>query len=381
MGEPSKHILVTSTAITTVLVVFVIIFLPAAITSFQKKSAFILEHVNKCQFENREVWKMLADKKTLRRNKRGYANSYAAEGLQKISGACCSCQQGGPGPQGPKGKSGKDGKPGSLGLPGRNGKDGVYIYPKVEVHDSCQKCPPAPVGPPGLPGPKGPRGPAGNPGKEGIPGNPGRKGPTGPTGAPGSPGEPGPQGPPGDPGRVLNGAPQGPAGPAGSIGPRGRVGVAGRDGQSGSQGIPGVRGQMGERGLNGLPGLQGPLGPQGAPGNPGTCLHCRNLKFNNNEVNRNVYNNDNEYNNKEGVKKDVYAPSTIPDQSSYTSDDSTYSGGNQRNTWRNDIGVTSTSAPLKILSSSKNRGMKAGSGNYDDYRERMAMARRFRQKA
>uniref|UniRef100_A0A0K0FX21 Col_cuticle_N domain-containing protein n=1 Tax=Strongyloides venezuelensis TaxID=75913 RepID=A0A0K0FX21_STRVS len=375
MTETSKQILITSTAITTLLVVFIIIFLPAAITSFQKKSSFILEHVNKCQFENREIWKMIADKKTFKRSKRGYANNYGGEGLQTVSGACCSCQQGLPGPQGRKGKPGKDGTPGRVGVPGRKGKDGIYIYPQVEVRDSCQKCPPAPIGPPGLPGPKGPRGEAGNPGRPGVQGNPGRKGPNGPTGAPGAPGEPGVQGPPGDPGRVLNGAPQGPAGPPGPVGPRGRIGVAGRDGQPGMEGIPGIRGHMGDRGQNGLPGPMGPPGPRGPPGNPGSCSHCRNLKFN-----KNVESDNNNYE-VEVPKKESYAPSVTPYQNKNPSNDYSSNSERQQHSRIDKQHLATTSVPFKLLLPSKGKTMKNYERGYDDYRERLAMSRRLRQRA
>lgn len=141
---------------------------------------------------------------------------------------------------------------------------------------------------------------------------------------------------------------------------------------------------MGDRGQHGLPGPMGPPGPRGPPGNPGSCLHCRNLKFTNN--NENINNNnvkaDNNYNNNEGEeRKSSHAPSAIPNQNSFSSRDNTYNDNKQQNIWPETQQPITTVAPFKLLTSNKGKSMKNYDGDYDNYRERLAMSRRFKQRA
>ncbi|VDD86919.1 unnamed protein product [Enterobius vermicularis] len=184
----------------------------------------------------------------------------------------CCCKYGPPGPPGDPGKDGLDGKDGQPGLDGRPGKDAAPYHNYVPCVQECPQGPPGEIGPAGE---KGPRGYPGEKGDRGPPGKPGAKGPEGKMGAAGPPGLPGRRGKKGSPGKIIiRFGPAGPQGRPGIMGPRGPPGPPGLPGKPG---LPGPRGPRGDPGNRGPPGKQGPQGQSGPRGESGwreACYHC-----------------------------------------------------------------------------------------------------------
>ncbi|VDM45219.1 unnamed protein product [Toxocara canis] len=88
--------------------------------------------------ESRDIWRQMSFSGSVRSQRNsGYAASDVYSG--GVSGACCACNQGPPGPRGPPGKDGKPGLDGDPGENGPRGRDGAYLPAPPPGANACQK--------------------------------------------------------------------------------------------------------------------------------------------------------------------------------------------------------------------------------------------------